>query len=107
MAQPIAAALLLILHVFILAVFTRITLRFLKKTLKFFENLIFVKVPDSTYSGPGLPVGKQPPALHTLINELEDLISKTHTLCNEMKRNSSEIDDLEKRLSGDSGYPYI
>jgi len=131
------------------------TPKLIKKTLRFFEDLIFIKVPiptDSTYSptasacpdiprtrsyndltiesqpyeddlnyrslrlpkkvkiypelGSGLPVGKQPtsnfiPTLPTLLpmNGLEDLISKTHTLCNEMERNSSEIDDLEKRLS--------
>ncbi len=42
------------------------------------------------------------PTLPTLLhmNELEDLISKTQTLCQEMERNSAEIDDLEKRSSG-------
>ena len=54
---------------------------------------------DSEPRRPPLPV-----ALPTLyhIDELESLMSKTHALCTEMERNSSEIDDLEQRMNEDN-----
>ena len=138
------------------------TPKVIKKTLRFLENLLFIRVQEPTFdvpkvrslndvtlesqpyegdlkedlkygslhfpkkvpvyplfessssvvrvsspqpqSAPGVEPSAPPPlsTLPTLLhmNELEDLISKTQTLCQEMERNSAEIDELEKRSSG-------
>ena len=141
------------------------TPKVIKKTLRFLENLLFIRVQEPTFDvsrvrslnditlesqpyegdfkedlkygslrfpkkGPVYPLFESdssvarmsspqpqsaqgvepsaPPPLPTLptlptllhVDELENLIFKTQTLCQEMERNSAEIDDLEERSSG-------
>jgi hypothetical protein len=139
------------------------TPKVIKKTLRFLENLLFIRVQEPTFDiprvrslndvtlesqpyegeedlkygslrfpkkvpvyplfepgssvvrmsspqpqpAPGVEPSAPPPlsilpTLPTLLHmdELENLIFKTQTLCQEMERNSAEIDDLEKRSSG-------